>query len=99
LAVVNLKFEKLKSKKKMKNLLTLIIVAACAIFIQAQDSTLAEIENRIYYCDSMATVTINKILQIPDEKEIKRLAIQARDWTIRREVFEEAKRVYLKGKK
>jgi hypothetical protein len=86
---------------------TLIIIIFCSIALLAsvyaqgatpdkQDSTLIEYDNIIHYCDSSATATINKMLQVPDEKQLKLLAQQARDWTIRRESFEEAKKIYQK---
>jgi hypothetical protein len=62
---------------------------------QEPDSVLYELNLRISYCDSMAADCMNKIIQIPEEKKLKELSQQARDWSIRRDCFIESKQVYL----
>jgi hypothetical protein len=99
LAGGNLKFESLKSKRNMKTLI-IILFTSLAIFAQEVDSTLIKYENKIAECDKAIQQTASTMYDnILDKEKVAVLALHARDWQIQKEIWIEAKRIYLERRK
>jgi hypothetical protein len=80
-------------------ILYIILFCSIALFAQEKDSTLIEYDFRINYCDSLHRMFINEIVDSPmksmNSDQIRILILNAREWAIRKDIFEEAKRIYL----
>jgi hypothetical protein len=79
---------------------TLFIILFCSIALFAQDSTLIELDSRINFCDSLYKLHINEIIETPvtpglNSEQIRILILRAREWAIRKDIYEESKKVYL----
>jgi hypothetical protein len=81
----------------MKALFAFLIFSALA-YAQT-DSTLVQYEARIVIYDSLANVRTNQVLSIPDEMQMKKLALEAREFIIKRDMMIEAREIYLRYKK
>jgi hypothetical protein len=103
LALGNLKFEKSKGNKKMKNRLTLLIFVVCVGFIQAQDSTFVKkINYEIAEKDTLISYLQNALIQDAFDKNISiqigKQKFFFRDEIIRKQELEKLRELYLKEK-
>jgi hypothetical protein len=78
--------------------LYLILFCSIVLFAQEKDSTLIEYDFRINFCDSLHRMFVDEIIESPmksmNSDQIRILILNAREWLIRKDIYEEGKRIY-----